>query len=112
VADLTHLQSARAVAVGDENHRARAEAETLARRFAEMHVSEYVGRLRRGDAGAADRYLRGLRYEADVDPWLLVACIGARYAAGLGGSGPDQEPVEASAPAAAAEREDTPDGIG
>jgi hypothetical protein len=104
------LQGARAVAAGDEHHRAQTEASALARRFSEMHAGEYLGRLLRGDAGGAARYLQGLRYEPDVDPWQLVACIGARYVAEVGGPGPDQERVEASAPAAAAEREDGRDG--
>ncbi len=100
-----------AVVVGDENHRAQAEAEARARVFIELHAAEYLERLQRGEMGAAAFYLGDLRRGSEVDPWRLVVAVAARalavrdVAAVPGQAGAGTEPAQAAVPAAVTERE-------
>ena len=105
MAELAHL----AVVVGDENHRARVEAEARTRVFLELYASEYLDRLRRGEAGAAGAYLGGLRRNSGVDPWALIGAVAAQaLAVREPGAevGPDQDA------AVAAEGEEITNGAG
>jgi hypothetical protein len=105
VAETGHL----AVVVGDENHRARTEAEALARVFTELHAGQYLARVRRGETGAATAYLGGLRRGSEVDPWALLEEVAARALAISGTEGGSvletagAEHAAAAVPAAAPE---------
>jgi hypothetical protein len=71
--DFTHLRNARAVAEGDENHRARTEDEARVRSQHEICAAEYVRRVAAGDGALA--YLHELRNQViwkGTDPWRLL----------------------------------------
>jgi hypothetical protein len=87
MAEVAHL----AVVVGDENHRARLEAEGRARTFNELYASEYLDRVRRGEIGAARAYLGSLRHSSGADPWVLLEVVAARVLAV--GNEPAEVPV-------------------
>jgi hypothetical protein len=82
VADLTHLQHARAVTAGDENHHARREAEASARTMHQAWADEYVQRLDSDDPGPAIAYLHRLRYDppAGFDVWRFLERVAAALA--------------------------------